>query len=436
MKVVFMVAEKPSLAQSIAEILSNRSQRSKKGANGACSTHEWVGTFQGHPARFKMTSVCGHVMTCDFPGKYNNWDIVDPADLYSCPIEKKEATPKLRMPYFLAQEARGSDYLVLWLDCDKEGENICFEVMDCVARSMNPPYNPAEQTVFRAKFSAITDKDIKAAMQDSALVAPNENESRSVDARQELDLRIGCSFTRFQTKFFQNKYGNLDSTVISYGPCQTPTLGFCVTRHDVIKSFKPETFWVLQVSIALKNDKTVRLDWERGRLFDKEVAQLFLNMVKENSTASVVSIISKEKTKARPQALNTVELMKVASAGLGMSPQSAMVVAERLYTQGYISYPRTETSSYPENFDLIGALQIQAGHQDWGTTVRELLREGINRPKKGHDAGDHPPITPMRAAERHHLDLDSWRIYEYITKHFIGTLMPDCKYLSTVMTFN
>ena len=63
-------------------------------------------------------------------------------------------------------------------------------------------------------------------------------------------------------------------------------------------------------------------------------------------------MVQKEKSKARPIALNTVELMRVASAGLGMSPHHAMQIAERLYIQGYISYPRTETTHYPDNFDI------------------------------------------------------------------------------------
>ena len=76
MKSVIMVAEKPSLAQSIAMILSHKKCDQRKGFNGACSVHEWTGKFPatGETVKYKMTSVCGHVMSIDFPGKFNNWD--------------------------------------------------------------------------------------------------------------------------------------------------------------------------------------------------------------------------------------------------------------------------------------------------------------------------------------------------------------------------
>jgi len=46
--------------------------------NSACPVHEWSGSLFGEPVFFKMTSVCGHVMTLDFNSKFNNWDKVDP----------------------------------------------------------------------------------------------------------------------------------------------------------------------------------------------------------------------------------------------------------------------------------------------------------------------------------------------------------------------
>ncbi|KAG8034089.1 hypothetical protein G9C98_008570 [Cotesia typhae] len=432
MKTVFMVAEKPSLAASLANILSNGHCSSRKGMNGSCSVHEWVGQFKSETVSFKMTSVCGHVMSFDFVGKYNSWDKVDPAELFSCPTEKKEAVPKLKIPTFLAKEGSNLDYLILWLDCDKEGENICFEVIHALQCGMTRPINP--NNIWRARFSAITDRDIKYALAN--LVKPNENEAKSVDARQELDLRIGCAFTRFQTKFFQGKYGDLDASLISYGPCQTPTLGFCVQRHDEISTFKPDPYWVLQVTIKLSDSLELSLNWDRNRLFDKEIANSFLSLVKDHREAVVVSVQNVEKTKARPLALNTVELMRISSSGLGMGPHHAMQIAERLYIQGYISYPRTETTSYPENFDLLATLKQQRNSSDWGDDVRKILEKGINRPRKGHDAGDHPPITPMKSASRNELDGDSWRLYDFITRHFIATVAPDCKYLSTTVKFS
>lgn len=67
--------------------------------------------------------------------------------------------------------------------------------------------------IHRARFSSVTEKDITHAMKN--LVQPNKDEALAVDARQEIDLKVGVAFTRFQTTYFQGKYGNLDSRVIS-----------------------------------------------------------------------------------------------------------------------------------------------------------------------------------------------------------------------------
>lgn len=430
MKTVLMVAEKPSLAQSIAKFLSKGQMSTRKGLNGACSVHEYNGQFNKEPAKFKMTSVCGHVMSLDFHHKFNNWDAVDPQELFTATTLKKEANEKLQMPKFLKHEGKGVDYVVLWLDCDKEGENICFEVLDCIKPVMNK--RPGK-TVFRAKFSAITETDISAAMQ--RLGDPNHNEARSVDARQELDLRIGCAFTRFQTKYFQGKYGDLDSALISYGPCQTPTLGFCVKRHDQIQAFKPETYWVLKPQVHHPSGQLMALEWERARVFDKEVAVVFQKMVKSSKLATVIGVSKKEKAKQRPLALNTVEMLRCASSGLNIGPQQCMQIAERLYTQGYISYPRTETTHYPENFDLKGVLRQQQSNPVWGSFVHDLLEKGMNKPRKGHDAGDHPPITPMKPAKEAELGGDAWRLYEFIAISFIASVSYDCKYMQTTVNF-
>ncbi|XP_055388808.1 DNA topoisomerase 3-beta [Condylostylus longicornis] len=425
MKSALMVAEKPSLAASLANILSNGRCTSRKGLNGACSVHEWDGPFRGETIRFKMTSVCGHVMALDFVGKYNCWDKVDPVELFCCPTEKKEANAKLKMPFFLVKEAKGCDYLILWLDCDKEGENICFEVMNAVSTSIRNVNSTS--VCYRARFSAITEKDIKNAMAN--LAHPNENEAKSVDARQELDLRIGCAFTRFQTKFFQGRYGDLDSSLISYGPCQTPTLGFCVKRHDDIQTFKPESFWYLQLHAG---SPEVIFDWARVRVFKKEIAIMLLNKAKENKEAKVESVVSKDQYKGRPLALNTVELMRAASARLGLGPHQAMQIAEKLYTQGFISYPRTETTQYPTNFDLNGVVKLLQNSSEFGQEARSIAAE-MNQPRKGVDHGDHPPITPMKCGNKGDFESDAWRIYDYICRHFLATVSQDLKFRVTTV---
>ena len=110
--------------------------------------------------------------------------------------------------------------LVLWLDCDREGENICYEVMSSTVPHMS---DRLQTKVYRAKFSSLSAVDLQTAM--STLGFPNQAEARSVDARQEIDLRVGVAFTRFQTQYFRIHFGSqIGKVMMSYGPCQTPTL--------------------------------------------------------------------------------------------------------------------------------------------------------------------------------------------------------------------
>jgi len=394
---VLMVAEKPSIAESLAKALSRgQSINSRKGISPATSVHEFSGTFQGKSAWLKITSTVGHVYTTDFKPEFQNWDKTDPLTLYGAPIVKNEANPKTRMPAHFQKEARGCQHLVLWLDCDREGENICFEVIKDAQPNLSSPAG-----IWRAKFSALDAPSLQKAYNN--LGYPNKDESDSVDARQELDLKFGVSFTRFQTRHFQGKYGDIDSALISYGPCQTPTLWFCVQRHDAIQAFQPESYYTVDVTVAGRSQE-LPLEWERGQVFDLTVATTFKELVvSNNAPAKVVDVSSKTESRPRPQALNTVAMLKMASTLLGMGPHEAMGVAETLYLRGYLTYPRTETNAYPKTFDLQSTVAAQRSQPIWGGYVNELLHNGLNRPRDGTDAGDHPPITPVRAATENEL---------------------------------
>ena len=396
--------------------------------------HTWEGTFQGQQAQFKMTSVIGHVLSIDFPKEYQSWEKTDPVTLFDAPTVKSEANPKARVCKHLQGEAKGMDALVLWLDCDREGENICFEVIENTVKYLSSPVPPPlqKQRVFRAKFSALSAQEIKGAMKN--LGHPNKNESLAVDARQELDLKVGVAFTRYQSRFFQSKYGNLDSSVVSYGPCQTPTLNFCVERHQAIHQFQPEMFWAVHVSL-LCSGQPVAVEWSRGRIFDEKVCTCFKNMLGEYSAFKVADVTEKEERKATPPGLNTVALLKIASSSLGMGPAHAMQVAERLYTQGFLSYPRTESSAYPPNFDFHEILASQTRNPIWGQYASSLMHDHV-KPKGGIDAGDHPPITPVRGATEEMLGGgDSWRLYEFVCRHFLGSISRDCVVKSTKILF-
>jgi DNA topoisomerase III len=435
---ILHVAEKPSIAQAIAKGLSG--DHSVHVRSKALPVHEFITTtlFPKAPSAakvyHKVTSVAGHVFNVDFPKQYQSWESVDPVELFQAPIVH---TPcKGSVVKHLQDEAKNVHFLVLWMDCDREGENINFEVLQCCLHCMKADRGDNYDRVYRAHFSAINPSDIRAAY--AQLGKPDRHQAWAVDARQELDLKVGVAFSRFQTRFFQGRYGDLDSAVLSYGPCQTPTLGFCVQRHIDIETFQPEPYWVLEVQM-MKRGRMLKAAWSTGRSFNKNrVEQLLKDALETDPTVLTVSdVVIKEKKQGRPVPLNTVALLKACSKALGIGPHAAMQSAERLYLSGYLSYPRTESTMYPKSFDIVGTLKQQADDPRWGTYVRELLATGRQAtPRGGVDRGDHPPITPCRATRStQELSGDMARIYELVVRHFLASVSPNAVWRSTRVTF-
>lgn len=144
--------------------------------------------------------------------------------------------------------------LIIWTDCDREGENIGFEVIS-VCTAINPRLQ-----VLRAKFSEITKQAVFNAMNN--LVQPDKRVSDAVDVRQELDLRIGAAFTRFQTLRLTRKFPvALADRLISYGSCQFPTLGFVVERYKSIQDFVREDFWKIDGTITINNSPQIHINY-------------------------------------------------------------------------------------------------------------------------------------------------------------------------------
>lgn len=423
---VLMIAEKPSIATAIAAALSSLSSVSlPTSSTKSPPCYDFRGTFNDRPAYLRISSVHGHVFSTDFPPQYQNWDAVEPLSLFQAPII---STPTSDMIVrHLNTISKGVDILVLWLDCDREGENICFEVIRCVEKNMS--YSKCYgQRIYRAKFSAVTTKDIEKAL--NSLTIPNENESKAVDARQELDLKIGVAFSRFQTSYFRGKY-DIDSSVVSFGPCQTPTLGFCVQRHDDIQSFVSEAYWTIALSVSVDN-KVIELQYSRLRIFNQSVTEMFASIISKDKLKCIVSKSSETK-RTRPKPLNTVELLKLASRNLGIGPYSAMKAAEFLYLSGYMSYPRTESTTYPKSFDIKEALTTQTRNSEYGSYAKELLSKGYNNALHGHDAGDHPPITPVGVA--YNLSGDNLKIYNLVVRQFLASISNDATFMTTKLIF-
>ncbi|XP_056643172.1 DNA topoisomerase 3-alpha [Diorhabda sublineata] len=418
------VAEKNDAAKNIAQLLSQGNSTRREGLSQYNKIYEFNCTVLGEQVRMVMTSVSGHLLNYAFTGLYKNWLSCNPVSLFDAPITKVCTENYQNIKKTLEREIRFCDGLIIWTDCDREGENIGFEIIK-VCTDVKPNIR-----IYRAKFSEITAASIQRALR--TLGQPNKNISDAVDVRQELDLRTGAAFTRLQTLRLQKVFPQkLSDKLISYGSCQFPTLGFVVERYQAIENFIAEPFWRIKMSHTIQ-ELTTEFNWKQDRLFDKNSCEAILDICRDNPQGKVESVESKEKSKWRPLPLDTVEMEKNVSRKLRINAKDTMQIAERLYSQGYISYPRTETNIFPKELNLVNLVEQQFNDDDWGGFARRIMNEGGPNPRQGRKSDQaHPPIHPIKYTNG--LGGNDKRLYEYIVRHFLACLHRDAKGFETTV---
>ncbi|XP_017774613.1 PREDICTED: DNA topoisomerase 3-alpha [Nicrophorus vespilloides] len=419
------VAEKNDAAKNIAKFLSKGTSNRREGLSKFNKIYEFDCQVRGQQSRMVMTSVSGHLLNYEFSSQYRSWNSCNPVLLLDAPVNKFCPENNIKIKKTLEREIRGCNGLIIWTDCDREGENIGMEVVNvCTEVKRNI-------VVYRAKFSEITGPSVFRALNN--LEEPNKNVSDAVNVRQEIDLRTGAAFTRFQTLRYKNVFPNiLSDKLVSYGSCQFPTLGFIVDRYLLVQNFIPENFWKIKMNHKV-GDLSTDFNWVRERLFSKEAVMMFLDICKDNPVANVENVENKPKNKWRPLPLDTIEMEKNISRKLKITAKETMKVAEKLYTQGFISYPRTETNIFPKELNLRELVEQQTNDNNWGPFANRILEEyGGPNPRQGKKSDQaHPPIHPTKYAEN--LQGKEKQVYEFIVRHFLACVSQDAVGHETVV---
>ncbi|KAK0711096.1 DNA topoisomerase [Lasiosphaeris hirsuta] len=422
---ILCVAEKPSIAKAVAGHLSG----------GTYQTHNTRETFIknyvfdydfGPPwgaCSVTMTSVIGHLTGLDVGPELKNWSYPPPERLFDCPVMVNVPNDKKNIAKNIEEQARRASALFIWTDCDREGEHIGGEIRDAAKRGNH------RIEVRRARFSNIERVHILNAARN--LVNLDERQIEAVNARIELDLRIGYAFTRFLTLNLRNVGPELNDLMISYGSCQFPTLGFVVDRYFRVKNFVPETFWAIKV--MYKREKIdVNFHWARHRLFDRHAAVVLYERCIASRHAKVTKTEEKPTKKWKPLPLTTVELQKMATKFLHLTGQEALAVAEKLYNNGFISYPRTETDRFDKAINLQALVQKQIPSEQWGQFAQGLVNGAFRAPRQGrNDDKAHPPIHPITFASPAVLGQNERKVYEFVVRRFLACCSEDAKGVAT-----
>ena len=338
------------------------------------------------------------------------WKVPSLPYLTWAPVEKIPAEKEIIRT--LKNLAKKADSVVIATDFDREGELIGSDAAALV-REVDP-----DVPIVRAHYSSFTKAELEHAFDPANLVTVDENLAAAGESRQFIDLIWGAVLTRYLT---MAKFGGLGN-VRSAGRVQTPTLALVVQREKERNAFVPEDYWVIKAEMATREGASFKAVHATARFKEENVAKAAFEAANAAKTATVTAVEKKTRKGQIQTPFNTTSL-QAAAAAEGLSPARTMRIAESLYMDGLISYPRVDNTVYPATLDLEATLKVIAEVPQYGPYCRKLLAKGKLVPTRGkQETTDHPPIYPTGAADPDKLRPEEWKLYNLIARRFMATL--------------
>ena len=405
-----VLAEKPSVARDIARVLG-----CSKKINGAIEGNRYV-----------VTWALGHLVTLadpeEYDKKYKEWKL---EDLPMMPKKMELVVIKQTAKQYHAVKTqlyrKDVNEIIIATDAGREGELVARWILE---------KSGCRKPIKRLWISSVTDKAIKAGF--SSLKDGREYDTlySAAWARAEADWLVGINATRALTC----KY----NAQLSCGRVQTPTLAMIEKREEEIRSFKPETYYGINLMA-----EGIRFTWQdkksgSARSFSKERIET-LKQKMQGAPLFIKEVEKKAKKTYAPALYDLTELQRDANKKFGFSAKETLNIMQRLYENHKIlTYPRTD-SRYLSS-DVIGTLKERLKACAVGP-YKKMAGSLSMKPVKANKSfvddkkvSDHHAIIPTEQfVQLEHLTNEERKIYDLVVRRFLAVLYPPFEYEQTTV---
>lgn len=319
----------------------------------------------------------------------------------------------------LQKLAKNADHIYLATDLDREGEAIAWHLKEAIGG------DPSRYK--RVVFNEITKRAITDAFSE-----PGELDMRYVEAQQArrfLDRVVG--FMVSPLLWAKVARG------LSAGRVQSVAVLLVVEREREIRAFIPDEFWEVFADLAtLKKEKLrCQVVRENGKNFRPD-NQADTEAALKTLESSEYKILKREDrpTSSKPKPpLITSTLQQAASTRLGFGVKKTMLMAQRLYEAGYITYMRTDSTHLSNDSVALCRDYIEKNFGDKYLPENPVRYSSKDGAQEAHEA-IRPSDVRVAADKLMGMEADAVRLYALIWQYFVACQMPPSKYLSSSIT--